>query len=92
MLSILQSNLVCFRKLLSGRVSPHERMTYSLTCEVHDGAAKLELTGVVDLEPVGDRRIAEAPGDSSPVASDLEATETVWSRMRKNAMIVQRPT
>ena len=61
-------------------------MTYSLTCEVHDGAAKLELTGVVDLEPVGDRRIAEAPGDSSPVASDLEATETVWSRMRQSAM------
>ena len=43
-----------------------------LTCEVHDGAAELELAGVVHLEPVGDQGVAEAPGHPSAVTGHLK--------------------
>ena len=62
----------------------------SLTCEVHDGASKLKLAGVVDLEPVGDRRIAETPSHSSPVASDLEAMDPSWLKKIYESMGVQQ--
>ena len=67
----------------------YRKVSTGLTCEVHDGAAELELAGVVHLEPVGDQGVAEAPGHPSTVPGHLKMSpqfgtgQKVWPTLAR---------